>query len=176
MKINLTLATLTGFLLLTSCEILGSTDLEPLDAEHMAIQYRVSGGWIHTSTLYIQTTGEASAERIGHGSGEVTDRATGVLTATERKRLAELLAWFPSYRSFYDLEPFLTDANTYQIILHYAGTIDTVGIYGPPPDMPRTLRDTIEELDRIYAGLIPQSPFILRHSARPEVNGPTIEE
>ena len=151
MKASVTFLSITCSLLLSSCGLLGDSGdtPEPLDFAQMQVQYKKFGTWIPSSKLFIQPTGEASAELVGNGSGEVIDRGTAVLTSAERERLAKELAWFPRYRRSYTPSSEVKDSNVAEIILSYSGRVDTVTGSGLVA-VPGSLERTSEELDNIY--------------------------
>lgn len=159
MRRNVALASVACLLLLSACELLGdSADLpEPLRFDE--VQYTKYGGWINTFKLTVRSSGEATAELVGHGSGEVIKRGAATVTSEEREHLASLLAPFPRYRQSYQPDTYYTDGNTHVIVVHYEGTVDTVWTYNPHrADLPRSLWMTIQELERIYERAIPEQP------------------
>lgn len=159
MRSNAALASITCILILSACELLRDSGDFPESLDFEQVQYTKYGGWINTFKLSIHSSGAASAELIGHGSGQVIDEGTAILSAKEREHLATLLASFPKYRRSYEPETYYTDGNTHEIVVHYGGIVDTVWTYNPfSADIPRSLEESIKELERIHQRIIPQHP------------------
>lgn len=148
-----------SLLVTSSCALVGNDATDQRRFDLMDVSYRISGGFIPTSKLHIESAREVTAQLIGHGSGEVYAEGTSVLTEEERERLEALFSAFPSYRKWYAPEKLYTDGDTHEIVTHFLGSADTVSVYEPiEAKLPPSLRQLLHELESIHRRILPDQP------------------
>jgi len=119
------------------------------------IHYTKSGGWIATSHLNIYGNGIASAFVFFGAIADQVDSTTIMLDQDEQDRLAQLFAWFSSYKPHYAPGKFWTDQDYHTIVFIYENIPDTVSVYDlPRANLPGSLRELIGELENLHERII----------------------
>ena len=83
----------------------------------MEIHYMKGGGWINTSVLDIDGTGEVKAYLIRHASSVILDSARMILNDSEKERLVELSSSFSTYEDYYQPDDYRTDQDDHSLVL-----------------------------------------------------------
>lgn len=140
----------------SSCNVSNSDEkVVPLEFDEMLIQYHKFGGWINTSQLDIQSSGEATATVRSQASSEVLHENISVLTELQKEELARSFASFSNFERHYQPKEHWTDQNYYLFILTYKGSIDTVSVYNPSQaSLPKDLKQLIAEVEEIHQSII----------------------
>ena len=126
-----------------------------LEFSALEIQYTRAGGWIDTARLDIHGTGQVRASRIAHASSDTVSRVSDVLTPDERRKIAAIFGWLPTYDPVYEPNPWVTDGNYHILIMRYEGRTDTVRVYEPDrARIPGGLKRIIREMETLWQRLM----------------------
>ena len=117
----------------------------------MEIHYMKGGGWINTSVLDIDGTGEVKAYLIRHASSVILDSARMILNDSEKERLVELSSSFSTYEDYYQPSDYRTNQDDHSLVLIHEQIPDTVRVYDPGRvDLPDGLRRILEEMESFW--------------------------